>query len=65
MIGLPELVDRKTLAAETNLTRAAVDAVFRQVPVVVIPGCRKVFARREDIMVLIESNTFTRTMVRP
>jgi hypothetical protein len=62
---LPALIDRKTLAAETGLTRAAVDAVFRAVPVVVLPGCRKVFARREDVRRLLEESTFTGAMVRP
>ena len=47
--SLPAFIDRKTIAAETGLTRAAIDAVFRAVPVVKIPGCRKVFAKREDV----------------
>jgi hypothetical protein len=62
---LPSLVDRKQIQLETGLGRAAIDAVFRQVPVVVIPGCRKVFAKREDVMALIERSTFNRDRVRP
>lgn len=62
---LPELVDRKTVAAETGLTRAAVDALFRAVPVVTVPGCRKVFARRQDVRRVLEDNTHDGTLVRP
>jgi hypothetical protein len=65
VIRLPELVDRKTVAAETGLTRAAVDALFRNVPVVTLPGCRKVWARRRDVMRLLEENTHDGTLVRP
>lgn len=65
MNTLPRLVDRKTVAAETGLTRAAVDAIFRNVEVIVLPGCRKVFARREDVRRLIDENRFTGDRVRP
>jgi hypothetical protein len=62
--ALPQLVDRKQLAAETGLGRAAIDAVFRALPVVVIPGVRKVHVRREDVAALLEANTFHGDRVR-
>ena len=62
---LPRLVDRKTLAEETGLTRAAIDAVFRAVPVVVLPGCTKVFAKREDVEALFARSTSRGDRVRP
>ncbi len=62
---LPQLIDRKQLIAETGLTRAAGDAVFRAVPVIVLPGCRKVFIRRADVERLLEASTFGAERVRP
>ena len=62
---LPELLDRKTLAAELGITRAAVDAVFRALPVVALPGLRKSFVFRDDVRRLIEERTFSDDRVRP
>jgi hypothetical protein len=55
---LPELLDRKTLAAETGLSRAGVDAVFRALDVVHLPGLRKPLVRREDAQRLIAESTY-------
>lgn len=65
MTPLPALVDRKQLAAETGLSRAAVDAVFRSVPVVCLPGLRKTFVRRDDVERLIADSTYGAGRVRP
>ncbi len=56
--ALPKLLDRKTLAAEMGLPRSAVDAVFRSLPVVALPGLRKPMVRREDVLRLLEESTF-------
>jgi hypothetical protein len=61
---LPQLLDRRTLADELGVGRAGVDAVFRQLPVVVLPGLRKTFVRRADVAALIESSTYTGREVR-
>ena len=55
---LPVLLDRKTLAEELHVTRAAVDAIFRSVPVVALPGLRKPYVRRVDVESLLEESTF-------
>jgi hypothetical protein len=55
---LPALIDRKQLAEELGITRAAVDAVFRSVPTVHLPGLRKPFVRRDDVHRLITDSTF-------
>ena len=55
---LPMLLDRKTLAEELHVTRAAVDAIFRAVPVVALPGLRKPYVRRADVETLLEESTF-------
>lgn len=54
---LPELLDRKQLAAELGVTRAAVDAIFRSLPVVALPNLRKPFVRRADVRELLERST--------
>ena len=44
---------------------AVTDAIFWQVPVVVIPGLRKPMVRRDDVMRLIAASTFDgKTRVR-
>jgi hypothetical protein len=55
---LPELLDCKHLADELGVTRAAAEAVMRQLPVVQFPGLRKVYVRRGDVTALLERSTF-------
>jgi hypothetical protein len=42
---LPALLDAKALRLELGVTRAAAEALMRQLPVVLIPGLRKVYVR--------------------
>ena len=58
MSGLPRLLDRKMLGEETGLKRAALDAIFRELPVTTLPNHRKVYVRRDDVMALLEQRTF-------
>jgi hypothetical protein len=51
---LPELLDAKQLQAEIGVTRAAAEAIMRQLPVIQIPGLRKVYVRRPDVERLLE-----------
>ena len=62
---LPQLLDRKTLAAEMGIPRSAIDAIFRVLDVVAFPDLRKSFVRREDVHRLIEEHTFGDDRVRP
>lgn len=62
---LPHLLDRKMLAEELGVTRAAIDAIFRALPVVALPDLRKTFVRRDDVQRLIEERTFGADRVRP
>lgn len=55
---LPALLDRKRLAEEMGVPRSVVDAVFRAVPVVALPGLRKPMVRRADVLELIEQSTW-------
>jgi hypothetical protein len=57
---LPELLDAKALQGELGVTRAAAEAVMRQVPTVQVPGLRKVYVRRPDVEQLLERCTFSK-----
>jgi hypothetical protein len=61
--ALPELLDAKALRAELGVTRAAAEAIMRQLPVVQIPGLRKTYCRRSDVARLLEERTFEKTQV--
>jgi hypothetical protein len=51
---LPELLDAKQLQVELGITRAAAEAIMRQLPVIQVPGLRKVYVRRPDVERLLE-----------
>jgi hypothetical protein len=63
--SLPQLLDRKGLAAETGLPRSAIDVIFRHCPVVALPGHRKVYVRRADVSAYFDQHTFRDDRVRP
>jgi hypothetical protein len=50
---------------ELGLERRAVDAVFRAVPVVVLPGYSRPLIRVEDYRRLIDESTYRGDRVRP
>jgi hypothetical protein len=54
---LPQLLDAKHLAVELGVTRAAAEAMMRQLPIVQVPGLRKVYVRRPDVAALLERST--------
>jgi hypothetical protein len=60
---LPELLDCKTLQAELGVTRAAAEKIMQALPIVQIPGLRKVFVRRPDVEQLLERCTFSKDEV--
>jgi hypothetical protein len=60
---LPELLDAKALQAELRITRAAAEAIMRQVPTVHFEGLRKVYVRREHVRAFIEESTFSKNEV--
>jgi predicted nucleotidyltransferase len=57
---LPQLLDAKRLQGELGVTRAAAEAIMRQLPSVQIEGLRKVYVRRGDVQRLIEARTFAK-----
>jgi hypothetical protein len=60
---LPALLDAKRLQAELHITRAAAEAIMRQLPVVQFEGLRKVYVRRGDVARLIDQCTFGKDQV--
>jgi hypothetical protein len=50
---------------ELGLERRAVDAVFRALPVVALPGYSRPMIRAEDYLELLEHHTFRGDRVRP
>lgn len=53
---LPRLLDCKHLRDELGVTRAAAEAIMRQLPVIEPPGLRKVYVRRSDVARFLEEN---------
>jgi hypothetical protein len=60
---LPELLDAKALQRDLGVTRAAAEAIMRQLPSVQIAGLRKSYCRRDDVTALLERSTFAKDQV--
>jgi hypothetical protein len=60
---LPQLLDAKALQAELGITRAAAEAIMRQLPTVQFKDLRKVYVRREDVARLVEARTLEKDQV--
>jgi hypothetical protein len=50
---------------ELGLERRAIDAVFRALPVVVLPGYSRPMVRVADYLALVDESTFHDDRVRP
>ena len=60
---LPALVDCKGLQTELGITRAAAEAIMRQLDTVQIDGLRKVYVRRSDVVAYLNERTFGKDRV--
>jgi hypothetical protein len=54
---LPRLIDQRGIAEELGVTRAAAEKIMRQIPKVHVPGLRKVYVKRDDVVRVIEEGT--------
>ena len=54
---LPKLVDCRGIEQELGVKRATAEAIMRQLPKVQVPGLRKTFVRREDVLRLLDEWT--------
>jgi hypothetical protein len=57
------LLDRRALA-ELALQRRSIDTVFRELPVVALPGVRRVYVRADDVRRYLEEHTFAGQQIR-
>ena len=65
LLGTPGALLTRTHLRGLGLERRAVDAVFRALPVVALPGYSRPMVRVEDYVALIERNTYRDDRVRP
>jgi hypothetical protein len=65
LLALPEALLTRTHLRELGLERRAVDAIFRALPVVALPGYSRPMVRAQDYLTLVRSNTFGDDRVRP
>lgn len=54
---LPQLLDCRGIQRELDVKRATAEAIMRQLPKVVVPGLRKTYVRREDVLRLVNEWT--------
>ena len=65
LLGVPEALLTRTHLRELGLERRAVDAIFRALPVVALPGYSRPMVRAQDYLELVRRNTFNDDRVRP
>ena len=56
-LTLPRLIDLRGIADELGVTRAAAEEIMYLVPKVHVPGLRKVYVRRDDVLRVLEEAT--------
>lgn len=61
----PDALLTRTDLRELGLERRAVDAVFRALPVIHLPGYRRPMIRAEDYLTFIETHTYRDDRVVP
>lgn len=64
LLETPGALLTRSHLAQLGLGRAAVDAVFRKLPVVVFPGSSRPMIRREDFLALVDESTYDDGRVR-
>jgi hypothetical protein len=64
LLETPGALLSRTHLRELGLERRAVDAVFRALPVVALPGYSRPFVKAEDYRRLVEESTYSGDRVR-
>jgi hypothetical protein len=64
LLETPGALLSRTHLRELGLERRAVDAVFRALPVVALPGYSRPLVRAEDYRALLEAHTYRDDRVR-
>lgn len=65
LLSTPEALLTRTDLRQLGLERRAIDAIFRALPVVALPGYSRPMIHAEDYRNLIECNTYRGDRVRP
>jgi hypothetical protein len=65
LLETPDALLTRTHLRELGLERRAVDAVFRALPIVVLPGYSRPLIRADHYRSLVEQNTYRDDRVRP
>jgi hypothetical protein len=65
LLERPGALLTRTHLRELGLERRAVDAVFRALPIVALPGYSRPMIRAQDYLRLAEENTYRGDRVRP
>ena len=65
LLAIPDALLSRSHLRELGLERRAIDAVFRALPVVVLPGYSRPMVRAADYAELIEQSTYRGDRVRP
>lgn len=65
LLSTPGALLTRTDLRDLGLERRAIDAVFRSLPVVVLPGYSRPMIRADDYMAHIEASTYCDDRVRP
>jgi hypothetical protein len=65
LLATPEALLTRTHLRQLGLERRAVDAVFRALPVVALPGYSRPMVRVKDYIELVQRSTFRDDRVRP
>ena len=64
-LAMPDAFLSRSDLRELGLERRAVDAVFRALPVVALPGYARPLIRVADYLAFLEANTYRGDRVRP
>jgi hypothetical protein len=65
LLATPGALLTRTQLRRLGLERRAVDAIFRALPVVALPGYSRAMVRVEDYVELVERSTYRDDRVRP
>ncbi len=65
LLQTPGALLSRTHLRELGLERRAIDAIFRQLPVIALPGYKRPFVRADDYVALLERCTYRDDRVRP
>jgi hypothetical protein len=65
LLATPDALLTRSQLRRLGLERRAVDAVFRALPVIALPGYSRPMVRVEDYVELVERNTYRDDRVRP